>query len=212
MTASSNFGNMLSVLAASAFLPFLPMLPIQILMLNLIYDISCITIPWDNVDSNYLKIPRKWDPSSISKFMIWIGPTSSVFDITTYVLMYFFICPSMFGGSFHTLDATGRAGFIALFHAGWFVESLWSQTLVIHMIRTPLIPFIQSRASWKLTALTTLGIAVGTVIPYTAFGTALDMIPMPGVYFPCLIVTIVLYMVLVTILKKIFVRRYGELL
>lgn len=212
MTASSNFGNMFSVLIASAFLPFLPMLPIQILVLNLIYDLSCITIPWDNVDQDYLKIARKWDASSISKFMMWIGPTSSVFDLTTYILMYFFICPLVFGGSFHTLDAVSQIGFIALFHAGWFVESLWSQTLVIHMIRTPKIPFLQSQASWKLTLLTTLGIIIGTIIPYTTFGTAIDLYPMPFIYFPCLILTILLYMILVTILKRVFVRRYGELL
>jgi P-type Mg2+ transporter len=212
MTASSNFGNMFSVLAASIFLPFLPMMPIQLLMLNLIYDISCIAIPWDNVDEDYLKAPRKWDAGSISKFMIWIGPTSSVFDIATYILMYFFICPFVFGGQFHTLNEVQQLGFMGLFHAGWFVESLWSQTLVIHMIRTPRIPFIQSRASWKLTTLTTLGIAIGTIIPYTAFGKALDMVAMPAIYFPCLVIIIILYMALATVLKKAFINRYGELL
>ena len=212
LTASSNFGNMFSVLAASAALPFLPMLPIQILVLNLIYDISCVAIPWDNVDKYYLKIPRKWDSSSISKFMLWIGPTSSVFDITTYALMYFVICPFVFGGSYHSLDAAGQLGFMALFHAGWFVESMWSQTLVIHMIRTPLMPFIQSRASWNLTLLTSLGIAAGTVLPYMPFGSALGMHPLPFRYFPYLIATILLYMALVTALKKVFVKRYGELL
>lgn len=212
MTASSNFGNMFSVLVASIFLPFLPMLPIQLLILNLIYDISCITIPWDNVDEEYLKLPRKWDASSISKFMFWIGPTSSVWDIATYILMYFFICPLVFGGQYHTLNEVQQLGFMGLFHAGWFVESLWSQTLVIHMIRTPDIPFIQSRASWQLTTLTTLGIAVGTIIPYTAFGKALDMVAMPAIYFPCLIVIIILYMILATTLKKVFIKRYGELL
>ena len=212
MTASSNFGNMFSVLVASIFLPFLPMLPIQLLILNLIYDISCITIPWDNVDEEYLRLPRKWDASSISKFMFWIGPTSSVLDIATYILMYFFICPLVFGGQYHTLNEVQQLGFMGLFHAGWFVESLWSQTLVIHMIRTPDIPFIQSRASWQLTTLTTIGIAVGTIIPYTAFGKALDMVAMPAIYFPCLIVIIILYMILATILKKAFIKRYGELL
>lgn len=212
MTASSNFGNMFSVLVASIFLPFLPMLPIQLLMLNLIYDISCIAIPWDNVDEDYIRVPRKWDSSSISKFMFWIGPTSSVFDIATYALMYFFICPFVFGGQYHILNEAQQLGFMGLFHAGWFVESLWSQTLVIHMIRTPGIPFVKSRASWQLTTLTTLGIAVGTIIPYTFFGKALDMVSMPAIYFPFLIVIIILYMILVTLLKKIFIKRYGELL
>ena len=212
MTASSNFGNIFSVLIASIFLPFIPMLPIQLLMLNLIYDISCITIPWDNVDEEYLKEPRKWDASSISKFMLWMGPTSSLFDIVTFILMYFFICPFMFGGQFNSLSELQQIGFIGLFHAGWFVESLWSQTLVIHMIRTPEIPFINSRASWQLTSLTTFGIIVGTIIPYTTFGTTLEMVAMPLIYFVCLIIIIILYMSLVTILKKKFINRYGELL
>lgn len=212
MTASSNFGNMFSMLAASAFLPFLPMLPIQILILNLIYDLSCITIPWDNVDQDYLKKPRRWDATSITRFMLWIGPASSVFDITTYLLMYFFICPMVFGGAYHTLNLATQAQFAMLFSAGWFVESLWSQTLVIHMIRTPKIPFIQSRASWQVALLTTLGIAVGTLIPYTPLGETIDMLPMPGVYFPALIATILCYILLFTLLKKLFIRRYGELL
>jgi len=212
MTASSNFGNMFSVLVASSFLPFLPMLPIQILVLNLIYDLSCVTIPWDNVDPGYLKKPKDWDASSIAKFMLWIGPTSSVFDITTYLLMFFIICPAVFGGSFASLDAAGKLGFIALFHTGWFVESLWSQTLVIHMIRTPLIPFIQSTAAWQLTILTTLGILTGTILPYTPVGSALGMLHLPPVYFGWLILTIFLYMLLVTILKKVYIRKYGELL
>lgn len=212
MTASSNFGNMFSVLAASAFLPFLPMLPIQILVLNLIYDLSCTTIPWDNVDHDYLKKPRKWDAGSITRFMAWIGPTSSIFDITTYILMYVFVCPLIIGGNYAGLSVENQAAFMALFHAGWFVESLWSQTLVIHMIRTPKIPFIQSRASWQLTTLTTLGIAVGTIIPYTPLGAAIGMSPLPAIYFPILIATILCYMLVTTVMKKLFVRKYGELL
>lgn len=211
MTASSNFGNMFSVLIASALLPFLPMLPVQLLVLNLIYDISCISIPWDNVDEDFLKVPRKWDSSSIGSFMLWIGPTSSVFDITTYLLMFFLICPMVCGGSY---GATGvdNTLFMMLFNAGWFVESLWSQTLVIHMIRTPKIPFIQSRASLPIIVLTTIGISIGTIIPYTSFGTILGMYPMPPIYFLWLFGTIFTYMILVTILKKLYVKKYGELL
>ena len=212
MTASSNFGNMFSVLAASAFLPFLPMMPIQILVLNLIYDISCIAIPWDNVDIDFLKKPRKWDATSISRFMLWIGPTSSVFDITTYILMFFYICPLVAGGAWGVLSPEGQILFMALFHTGWFVESLWSQTLVIHMIRTPKIPFLQSRASGQLALLTTLGIAAGTIIPYTWLGRQLDMTHLPPVYYLWLIGTIIAYMTLATIMKKIFVWKYGELL
>ena len=225
MTASSNFGNMLSVLAACIFLPFLPMLPIQILVLNLIYDVSCITIPWDNVDAEYLKKPRKWDATSITKFMVWIGPTSSVFDITTYAFLFFWLCPLVTGGNMFNQIADGaiiesgifaglgmKATFIAVFHAGWFVESLWSQTLVIHMIRTPKLPFIQSRASWQVTVLTTMGIIVGTVIPYTPLGTMIGMSSLPLIFYSALIATMLGYMMLVTLLKTLFIKKYGELL
>lgn len=213
MTASSNFGNMFSVLVASAFLPFLPMMSIHLILLNLIYDISCVAIPWDNVDQEFLRIPRKWDASNIGKFMMWIGPTSSVFDITTYLLMYFIICPAVVGLPFHQItDPATEALFVAVFQAGWFVESMWTQTLVIHMIRTPKIPFIQSRASAPVTLLTFAGIAALTVIPFTGFGAAIGLAPLPAVYFAWLALTVLLYMVLATIFKNFFVRRYGELL
>lgn len=211
ITASSNFGNMFSILAASAFLPFLPMLPIQILLLNLVYDFSCVSMPWDNVDPEYLKKPRKWMASSIGKFMIWLGPNSSVFDVTTYILMFFVICPSVLGGAY------GSAGvdsvkFMALFNTGWFVESLWSQTLIIHMIRTPKIPFIQSRASLPVLLVTTIGIITGTVIPFTKLGSYMGMYPLPAIYFIWLVAMILLYMALATLLKKNYIKRFGELL
>ncbi|MEG1045426.1 magnesium-translocating P-type ATPase [Carnobacterium sp.] len=212
MTASSNFGNMFSVLVGSAFLPFLPILPIQVLFLNLIYDISCISIPWDNVDKEYLEKPRKWDSSSIGSFMKWIGPTSSVFDITTYLLMFFVICPQVLGGSYSSLPPEKQLIFAALFNAGWFVESLWSQTLVIHALRTPKVPFLQSRASFIVTTVTGLGIAVGTVLPYTNLGAHLGMVPLPLNFFGWLALTIIAYLTLVTFMKKIYIKRFGELL
>lgn len=212
MTASSNFGNMFSVLAASAFLPFLPLAPLQVLVLNLIYDISCTAIPWDNVDGAFLKRPKAWDASSISRFMLWFGPASSVFDITTYILMYFYICPLVLGGTYHTLTPEAQAAFVGLFQAGWFVESLWSQTLVIHTLRTPKLPFTESRASWQVLGLSSCGILAGTVLPFTAVGEALDMTALPAVYFPWLFGTLFAYMALTTFLKAIFIRRYGTLL
>lgn len=212
MTASSNFGNMFSVLAASAFLPFLPLAPLQILVLNLIYDISCTAMPWDNVDADFLKQPKTWDASSISRFMIWFGPASSVFDITTFVLLYTYICPLVFGGAYETLDAGMQVAFVGLFQAGWFVESLWTQTLVLHMLRTPKVPFLRSRASWQVTGLTSLGILAGTCIPFTTVGGALDMMPLPGAFFPWLFATLAAYMLLTTTLKGIFIKKYGELL
>ena len=211
-TASSNFGNMFSVLIASTFLPFLPMLPLQLLFLNMIYDISCISIPWDHMDKEYLDEPKSWISANIGKFMLWIGPTSSVFDITTYLLMYFVICPAMLGGNYHTLSPAQQATFIAIFHAGWFVESLWTQTMVLHALRTPKVPFLQSRASFSMIAITTLGIAVGTIVPFTNFGRNLGMLPLPGNYWLWLFVTMVLYLALVTVVKRIYIRRYGELL
>ncbi|MBP2099726.1 magnesium-translocating P-type ATPase [Enterococcus rivorum] len=212
MTASSNFGNMFSVVVASIFLPFLPMFPIQLLFLNLIYDISCMSIPWDNMDSDYLEQPKKWDASRIGSFMRWLGPTSSVFDITTYLLMYFIICPQIMGGSYHDLGPAEQAMFIAIFHAGWFVESLWSQTLVIHTLRTPKIPFLQSRASFVLTTITSIGIGVGTILPFTSFGQNLGLAPLPLVYFAWLGLTIIAYLLLVMVVKTIYVKRFGDLL
>lgn len=210
-TASSNFGNMFSILAASAFLPFLPMLPIQILTLNLIYDFSCTVMPWDNVDEDYLKIPRKWDASSIGKFMLWLGPTSSVFDVTTYILMFFVICPAIFGGAFGANGVNNQL-FASLFNTGWFVESLWSQTLVIHMLRTPKIPFIQSRSSIPVLLITSTGIAVGTILPFTSLGKVLGMHPIPAMYFPWLIGMIICYLLLASFLKSMYMRRYNKFL
>ncbi|MDR0532118.1 MAG: magnesium-translocating P-type ATPase [Oscillospiraceae bacterium] len=209
MTASSNFGNMFSVLAASAFLPFIPMLSVQLILLNLIYDLSCVSLPWDNVDREYIASPRKWDAGSIRKFMLWVGPTSSVFDITTYLMMFFVICP-LFVGRWAGLDSAGRESFMALFQTGWFVESMWTQTLVIHLLRTPKLPFIQSRASGSVTILTALGIAVLTLIPFLPFAGMLGLAPLPPVYFLMLGATLVAYMAMVTLVKRFYVRKVGE--
>lgn len=211
-TASSNFGNMFSVLIASTFLPFLPMLPLQILFLNLIYDVSCISLPWDQMDKEYLTEPKKWKASSIGKFMVYFGPTSSIFDITTYLLMYFVICPAVVWGNFHSLDAKQQVVFIALFHAGWFVESLWTQTLVLHALRTPKIPFLQSNATFAMFIITTLGIVVGSILPFTGFGAELGLLPLPGTYWIWLIVTVLAYLALVTMVKKVYIKKFGELL
>jgi len=217
MTASSNFGNMFSVLIAAAFIPFLPMLSIHLILLNLIYDVSCIAIPWDNVDEEFIKVPRKWESSSIGSFMIWIGPTSSIFDITTYLFLYFVVCPHVVsnGVLFNAIPATDvgtKAAYIALFHAGWFVESMWTQTLIIHLIRTPKMPFIKSRASFPVVTFTFAGIALLTIIPFTLLGEKLSLAPLPAEYFVWLAATVIAYMALVTIVKKLYIRRYGELL
>lgn len=222
MTASSNFGNMFSVLAASALLPFLPMESLQLLFLNLIYDLSCSAIPWDNVDQEFILKPRNWDASSVGKFMLWLGPTSSLFDFSTYLFMYFVLCPFFVshGILYHDLAnhfsgaqlLSLKMQYMALFQTGWFVESMWSQTLVIHMIRTPKLPFIQSRASSALTLLTCSAILLVTLLPFTPIGAIFGFRHLPMLYFAYLVPCIILYMIFATGIKKAYVRRYKELL
>ncbi|MCL1835686.1 MAG: magnesium-translocating P-type ATPase [Oscillospiraceae bacterium] len=226
MTASSNFGNMFSVVVASALIPFLPMLSIHIIFLNLIYDITCTSIPWDNVDKEFLRIPRKWDSTSIGSFMIWIGPTSSLFDITTYLLLFFYLGPKyVSGGAQYASIAEGAVvksglftgmdmatAFRAFFHSGWLIESMWTQTLIIHMIRTPKVPFIKSHASWHVTTLTCMGSALLTVMPFTSFGRSIGLVALPLESLWWLIGTVALYMSLTTVVKKAYIRRHGELL
>lgn len=208
MTVSSNFGNMLSILVASAFLPFLPMLPLQILILNLIYDISCLSIPWDKVDKEYLKIPRIWKANGLVRFMMWMGPVSSIFDITTYVVMFFWIAPLITGATFNL--ASDPMLFMVVFHTGWFLESLVSQTLVIHIIRTEKIPFIQSCASKPVIILTTLGILIGMILPYLPIASTLGLHSLPLVYYGYLVCIIIMYLLLANIVKYIYIKKFNE--
>lgn len=212
MTASSNFGNMFSVLAASAFLPFLPMASLHLILLNLIYDVCCTAMSWDNVDPEYLKAPRKWEAKGIGRFMLWMGPTSSVFDIATYLLLYFVVCPLATGGQLYPqlTEPAAQALYVALFQTGWFVESMWTQTLVIHMLRTEKLPFVQSRASAPVALLSLAGIALVTAIPFTPLAAPLEMAALPPVYFLLLGILVAGYMLLVTAVKNLYVRRYGQ--
>jgi Mg2+-importing ATPase len=213
ITASSNFGNVFSVLVASAFLPFLPMTPLQFLTLNLIYDLSMTLIPWDKVDEKYVKRPTIWDASKLKYFMIWFGPISSIFDITTYILMFFIICPITIGSSYFLLPAELKAHFVSLFQTGWFVESLWTQTMVVYMLRTEKIPFIQSLPAWPFLFLTAGGILFGTILPYTLLGQKLSMTPLPLIYFiAVLIPTILIYLTLAQFVKSKFIKKFGALL
>ncbi len=210
MTASSNFGNVLSMLIAAAFLPFLPMTAIQILILNLIYDMSCASLPWDNVDEDYLKLPRTWDATSISRFMIWIGPTSSVFDILSYIALYFWLAPAIVGAPFASLtDPAQIILFIAIFQSGWMVISMWTQTLVIHAIRTAKLPFVESRASAPVMLLTAIGIAILTALPFSPLASILNLAPLSGSFFGFLAVVLAAYLVLVSIAKHYFIKRYD---
>ena len=197
MTASSNFGNIFSVLVASAFLPFLPMLAIHLLIQNLLYDISQLSLPWDKMDEEFLQKPRKWDAPNIGRFMIWIGPTSSIFDITTYALMWF-----VFGANSVAAES--------LFHSGWFIEGLLSQTLVVHMLRTQKIPFIQSTAAFPVIVMTMLIMAVGIYIPFSPIGSLIGLQPLPWSYFPWLVATLLSYCVVAQIMKKIYIKRFGQ--
>ncbi len=194
MGASSNFGNMFSVLGASIFLPFLPMAPIQVLTNNLLYDFSQTTIPTDNVDEEYVVSPRKWDISNIFKFMIFIGPISSIFDYATYGMMLY------------VFNAWSNP---SLFQTGWFVESLLTQTLIIHIIRTARIPFLESRASNALITTTVIICAVGIALPYTWAGSVLGFTPLPTLYWPLVTAMLLTYAILTHVVKVWFIRRWG---
>jgi Mg2+-importing ATPase len=210
MTASSNFGNMFSVLAASAFLPFLPMMPIHILIQNLLYDTSQTAIPFDRVDREYLMQPRKWDASGLSRFMFFVGPISSIFDITTYLLLFFVIGPLAFGGvSYYLLDRAQQIEFAKLFQSGWFIEGLLSQTLVVHMIRTRKIPFFQSRASWPVISATIAVMAIGMLLPFSALGGKIGLVPLPFLYFPWLIATLLCYCFLTQAVKQWYIKKFS---
>ncbi|MDB5855853.1 MAG: mgtA [Herminiimonas sp.] len=194
MSASSNFGNMLSVLGASAFLPFLPMAPVQILLNNLLYDFSQTTVATDHVDASYMKQPRRWDLAGIGRFMLCMGPVSSLFDYLTFWLLW------------HVFGAAGNP---ALFHTGWFVESLLSQTLVVHIIRTGRIPFVQSRPSLPLLLTTLLICLFGMWLPVSPFAATLGFVPMPLSYWLALPAVLGAYLLLSQWVKSRFIRRYG---
>lgn len=194
MAASSSFGNMFSVVGASAFLPFLPMLPIQVLTNNLLYDFSQTTIPTDQVDTEWLMQPRKWDISEIQRFIMVLGPISSIFDY------------AIFGIMIVVFDAWNNP---ALFHTGWFVESLFSQTLIIHIIRTNKIPFLQSRASWLLMITSLIIIAVGAWLTVSPLAETLGFVTLPPLYWLLLAILLMLYIILAQVVKTWFYRKFG---
>jgi Mg2+-importing ATPase len=194
MGASSNFGNMFSVLGASIFVPYLPMTPIQILSNNLLYDISQTAIPTDDVDAEQITKPRPWDIGALTKFIVFIGPCSSIFDYTTYLMMLFiFNCWAVEKAS--------------LFQTGWFVESLLTQTLIIHVIRTNKIPFFQSRASWPLMVMTAVIMVAGVLIPFSPLGPYVGFTTLPPLYWPLLALTLLCYVVLTQLAKAWLIRR-----
>ncbi|HEX7557102.1 MAG TPA: magnesium-translocating P-type ATPase, partial [Leptolinea sp.] len=195
MAASSNFGNMFSVVGASAFLPFLPMLPIQVLANNLLYDFSQTTIPTDEVDADWLTKPRKWTIGEIQRFILFIGPISSIFDyMTFFIMLYVFNCWNN----------------PALFHTGWFIESLFTQTLIIHVIRTNKIPFIQSRASWPLIATSLIIVVVGAYLTVSPLADTLGFVALPPLFWLLLAIMLVCYVILTQVIKTWFFHKYGD--
>jgi Mg2+-importing ATPase len=192
MGSSSNFGNMFSMTGGSMFLPFLPMLPIQILLNNFLYDVSQVAIPTDGVDKEYLTKPRPWDVQYIKKFMIIIGPISSIYDFLTYGIMLFI---------FHASAA--------LFHTGWFIESLCTQTLVIHVIRTGKVPFLESRPSRFLILTSIFIVAIGIFIPFSPLAKPFGFVVPPPLYFVLLFFMVITYLLLVQVVKKWFIKKYG---
>jgi Mg2+-importing ATPase len=195
MAASSNFGNMFSVVGASAFLPFLPMLPIQVLTNNLLYDFSQTSIPTDAVDAEWLTKPRKWAIGEVQRFILFIGPISSIFDYLTFFIMLYV---------FNSWNNP------ALFHTGWFVESLFTQTLIIHVIRTNKIPFIQSRASWPLILTSVIIVSLGAWLTVSPLADTLGFVPLPALYWLLLAIMLIAYVILTQLVKTWFVRKFGE--
>ncbi len=197
MTASSNFGNVFSVLIASTFIPFLPMLPLHLLILNLLYDFSQTTLPWDRVDEEFIKKPRKWDAKNIGRFMVCLGPTSSIFDIATFALMWF-------------VFAANSPDRQALFQSGWFLESLLSQTLVVYMLRTRKIPFLQSTPTLPVLLMTGLVMLFGLYIPFSFLGHIVGLEPLPLTYFPWLVGILLCYCLVTQFAKQQYIRLFGR--
>lgn len=197
MAASSNFGNMFSVVGGSIFLPFLPMLPIQILTNNMLYDFSQMTIPTDKVDEDSLLKPKKWNFKNIKRFILFFGPISSLFDYATFFVMLYV---------FHTWANTPANA--SLFQTGWFVESLLTQTLIVHIIRTSKIPFLQSWASKPMIISTICVIAVGIYLPFSPFAGAFKFLPLPPLYFGLLFIGLILYFLITQFLKMWFIKKY----
>jgi len=215
MGASSNFGNMFSVLGASAWLPYLPMQPIQVLTNNLLYDFSQVPIPTDNVGSAVISKPRPWHIGEISRFIMFIGPISSIFDYTTYALMWFFFkcsnvalaAPAELAARFANPVDTDHTYAAALFSTGWFVESIMTQTLIVHVIRTNQIPFIQSRASWQLTMTTFAIMGISAWLPFSPIAQYLGFVPLPWQFWPLLATTLICYVGLTQLIKMWMLRK-----
>lgn len=214
ITASSNFGNIFSIVCASAFLPFLPMTSLQILLLNLLYDVLCIILPWDNVDEEETLSPRDWSGKTLGRFMLFFGPISSIFDIVTFLFLYYILCPLLCGGTtyLNMVDPVMQSQYVALFQAGWFLESMWTQVLILHFLRTRKIPFVQSSPSISVVCTTFAGIIVFTSLTFTKSAGVIGLTKLPIMYFLFLFVVVLLYMLLTTVVKTVYQKKYHELI
>ena len=214
ITASSNFGNILSIVCASAFLPFLPMTSLQILLLNLLYDVLCIILPWDNVDEEETLSPRDWSGKTMGRFMLFFGPISSLFDIVTFLFLYYILCPMLCGGAtyLNIVDPVMQSQYVALFQTGWFLESMWTQVLILHFLRTRKIPFVQSSPSIPVVCTTFVGIIAFTALTFTKSAGVIGLTKLPIRYFLFLFVVVLLYMLLTTVVKTVYQKKYHELI
>lgn len=214
ITASSNFGNIFSIVCASAFLPFLPMTSLQILLLNLLYDILCIILPWDNVDEEETISPRDWSGKTLGRFMLFFGPISSIFDIVTFLFLYYILCPLLCGDTtyLNMVDPVMQSQYVALFQTGWFLESMWTQVLILHFLRTRKIPFVQSSPSIPVVCTTFAGIIVFTSLTFTKSAGVIGLTKLPIMYFLFLFVVVLLYMLLTTVVKTVYQKKYHELI
>ena len=214
ITASSNFGNIFSIVCASAFLPFLPMTSLQILLLNLLYDILCIILPWDNVDEEETLSPRDWSGKTLGRFMLFFGPISSLFDIVTFLFLYYILCPVLCGGVtyLNIVDPVMQSQYVALFQTGWFLESMWTQVLILHFLRTRKVPFVQSSPSIPVVCTTLAGIIAFTALTFTKSAGIIGLTKLPIRYFLFLFIVVVLYMLLTTIVKNVYQKKYHELI
>ena len=213
ITASSNFGNIFSIVIASVFLPFFPMTALQLLLLNLLYDILCLALPWDQVDEAVCSKPLEWSGKTLGRFMRFFGPISSIFDIITFAYLFFVLCPAVCGGTFASLSGSGeQAHFIILFQTGWFLESVWTQILILHLLRTQKVPLLQSRPSRPVMLVTLLGTMIFTLLTFTPMGELIGLTALPPGYFIFLAVTVFFYLLWVTLAKRWYIQRYHELL
>ena len=211
ITASSNLGNICAIVLASIFLPFTPMTSLQLLLLNLLYDILCLILPWDKVDSQMINKPLKWSGTNLPRFMITFGSVSTIFDILTFGFLFFFLCPQLCGGSFFEIGELAQSNFIALFQTGWFLESMWTQILILYLLRTKKLNVFKNGPSLPVLAVIVIGIALFTLLPFTLIGSAIGMIKMPGIYFVFLMIIVISYLLTVTFIKTLYLKRHRVL-